>query len=138
MAATKVQANWTNVSFATTAITRVTACSFSQGGSLVGFGGDTDLYKTVQASLTSDPSASVTSADTGKLMGIPSGTNGTLTATHKDAKNAITGSVVYTITGAVAENAQTSGSYGQFGTATITFKCESSDGQTNPIAITYV
>lgn len=138
MAVTKVQANWANVSFNNTTITRVTACSFSQGGSLVGFGGDTDLYKTVQASLTSEPTASVTSADTGTIMSIASGTQGALTATHKDARNQVNGSVVYTFSGAVAENAQTSGAYAQFGTATITFKCVSSDGVTNPLSITYV
>jgi len=82
----------------------------------------------------SKPTASVNSADAGTLMGIAPGTTGALTATHRDALYATNGAIVYTLANAVAETAQTSGSFGQFGTASISFKCFSSDGATNPLS----
>ena len=44
MAATKAQINWTVVSSTATNITRVTNASVGQGGNLIKFKGDTDLY----------------------------------------------------------------------------------------------
>lgn len=134
MAATKVQANWANCSFANTTITRVSSCSFNQGGSLVEYAGDTDGFPTVLANLMSRPTANIASADAGTLMGIAPGTAGTFTATHKDILKAVNGSIVYVLANAVSENAQSSGSFGAAGTATLNFKAFSTDGTTNPLS----
>lgn len=136
MAASKLQANWTAVAFASSTLTRVTACSFSQGGQLVEFAADNDRYPTVLANLMSRPTASVTSADVGALMAIAPGTVGAFTATHADAFKAAGGAVVYILSNAVSENAQDSGPFGQFGTATLNFRAFSVDGVTNPLAFT--
>jgi hypothetical protein len=136
MAASKLQANWTAVSHGTTAISRVTQVSFSQGGSLATFAADGDHYPTVVVSLMNKPSASITSADTATLMGIAPGTTATLSATHKDAKGASGGDILYVLANAVVENVQTSGAHGQFGTSTVNLLAYSSDGTTNPLSFT--
>ena len=136
MAATKVQANWSGVAFNNTAITRVTNVSISQGGSLEMFSGDTDIFPVVACNLMNNPSASVTTADAGTVMGIAPGSSGSFTATHKDAKGQTSGDILYVIATAVAENTDTSGAHGGFGTATTTFKAISADGSTNPLSFT--
>lgn len=136
MAATKVQANWASVAHGSTTITRVTSVNFNQGGSLASFAGDGDRFDTVICNLMNKPSASVTTADAAVVMGIAPGTVASFSATHKDAARAAGGDILYVLTNAVAENATTTGAYGQFGNATITFKAYSSDGTTNPLAFT--
>ena len=136
MAATKLQANWTGVSLGTTSITRVTQVSFSQGGSLATYAADGDHYATVVVNLTNKPSASVTSSDTATVMGLAPGTTGTFSATHKDALGATGGDILYVMSNAVVENVQTTGSHGQFGSATMSLLAFSSDGETNPMSFT--
>lgn len=136
MAATKLQANWTAVSHGSTPITRVSQCSFNQGGSLQTYSADGDHFPTVITNLMSNPSASVTSADTAVLMAIAPGTTGTFSATHKDAKGSSGGDILYVLANAVAENAQTSGSHAAFGTSSMSLKAYSSDGSTNPLSFT--
>ena len=136
MAATKLQANWSAVAHGTTTITRVTQVSFSQGGSLASFSADGDHYPTVVVNLMNKPRASVVSADTATLMGVAPGTTATFSATHKDAKGATGGDILYVMANAVVENVETSGSHGQFGSATMTLLAYSSDGTTNPLSFT--
>jgi hypothetical protein len=136
MAATKLQANWSTVSHGATTITRVTSVSFNQGGSTQSYSGDTDHFPTVIVNLMSSPTASVTSADPAILMGIAPGTTATFSATHKDAKAATGGDILYTLINAVAETAQTSGSHAAFGTGSLSLKAYSSDGTTNPLSFT--
>lgn len=136
MAATKLQSNWTAVSHGTTPITRVSQVTFSQGGSLATFAADGDRFPTVVVNLMNKPRASVTSADTATLMGIAPGTTGTFSATHKDAKGASGGDILYVLANAVAENVDTSGNHGQFGSATMSLLAFSSDGATNPLSFT--
>jgi hypothetical protein len=134
--ASKLQANWSAVSHGTALITRVTQVSFSQGGSLSTFAADGDHYPTVVVNLMNKPTASITSADTATLMGIAPGTTATLSATHKDAKGATGGDILYVMANAVAENCNTGGAHGQFGTASISLLAYSSDGTTNPLSFT--
>jgi hypothetical protein len=136
MAATKLQANWTAISHGTTAISRVTHVSFSQGGSLATYSADGDHYPTVVVSLLNKPRASVTSSDTATLMGIGPGTTATFSATHKDAKGATGGDILYVMTNSVVENVETTGAHAQFGSATMTLLAYSSDGVTNPLSFT--
>jgi hypothetical protein len=134
--ATKLQANWTAVSHGATAITRVSQVSFSQGGSLATYAADGDHYPTVVVNLMSRPKATVTSSDTAALMGIASGTTATFSATHKDAKGATGGDILYVMANAVVENVETTGAHGQFGSATMSLLAYSSDGTTNPLSFT--
>jgi hypothetical protein len=136
MAATKLQANWSAVSHGTNAITRVTQVTFSQGGSLASYSGDGEHYPTVIVNLMSKPRAVVTSSDTATLMGIATGTTATFSATHKDAKGASGGDILYVMANSVVENVETSGSHGQFGSASMNLLAYSSDGVTNPLSFT--
>jgi hypothetical protein len=134
MAGTAAQINWTAVQFLTQSIKRVTNAMFSLGGSLITFKGDTDLYPSVIAAVTLEPRASITTGDPATMMGFAAGADGTLTATMKDAKGVAGGDVVFTMTHAVFENADTTGAHAQFGTVTGTFRSYAPDGQTPPLA----
>lgn len=136
MAATKLQANWTAVSFGTTSIHRVSQATFTQGGSLAAYSADGDRFPTVVVNTLSKPRATVTSGDAAALMAIAPGTEGTFSATHKDARGEVGGDILYVLSNAVAENAETSGSHGQFGSATLSLLAFSSDGITNPLSFT--
>jgi hypothetical protein len=136
MSATKAQINWASVTFGSSAITRITTGGFGQGGKLLKFKGDTDMYSTIIANVTNEPNARFTTADVGTVMGITPGTANTLTATLNDAKGATGGSVVFTMINAVFENADTTAQHAQFGTVTGTWQAFSSDGETNPLSFT--
>jgi hypothetical protein len=133
MSASKAQINWTAVAFATAPITRVTNASVGQGGSLIKFKGDTDMYPTIIANVDNEPHMSITTADVGNLMGIAPGAVGTLTATLNDAKGAVGGAVVFTMINAVFENADTQAQHAQFGSVTGTWQAFSTDGSTPPL-----
>lgn len=136
MAATKLQANWTAVSFGSAPITRVSHVSFTQGGTLSTYSGDGDHFPTVIANLMSKPRATVTSADAAAIMAISPGETASFSATHKDAKGEAGGDILYVLANAVAENSETSGAHGQFGSATLSLLAFSSDGVTNPLSFT--
>lgn len=136
MAASKIQLNWTGVAHGVTSITKVSSVSFSQGGALLEFSGDTDKFSTVVVNGVAKPTATITTADIGTVMGISPGTTASLTATHKDAKLASGGDILYTLSNAVAQNVTANGPFNQFGSATATFMAYSSDGSTNPLAFT--
>ena len=138
MSATKAQINWASVTFGSTAITRITTGGFGQGGKLLRFKGDTDMFSTVIANVTNEPHATFTTADVGTVMGITPGTTNTLAATLNDAKGATGGSVVFTMINSVFENADTSAQHAQFGTVTGTWQAFSTDGVTNPLSFTRV
>lgn len=136
MAATKLQRNWSAVSHNSVNITKVTNVSIDPGGKLIKFYGDGDLFPTTIVAQDSEPTASVDSGDIATIIGIAPGTTGTFTATHNDAKLAISGAIVYTLANAVARNASATGQRGQFGSATLTMDAFSSDGITNPLSFT--
>jgi hypothetical protein len=138
MSATRAQINWASVTFGSTAITRITTGGFGQGGKLIRFKGDTDMYSTVIANVTNEPGATFTTADVGTIMGIAPGTTNTLTATLNDAKGATGGAVVFTMINSVFENADTTAQHAQFGSVTGTWQAFSSDGVTNPLSFTRV
>src|ERR1035438_6001643 len=133
MAATKGNINWENVLWGSNAITRVTNASVSQGGSLIKFKGDIDLYPTIIANVDNEPSMSITTADVGTLMNFVSGNAATLVATLRDAKGAMGGNVIFTMANAVFETADTQAQHAQFGSVTASWQSFSSDGQTNPL-----
>jgi hypothetical protein len=134
MAATRAQLNWASVSFGSTPITRVTTGSFSQGGKLLKFSGDSDVFTTIIANVSNEPSASITTADVGTIMGIAPGSTNTLSATLNDAKGATGGAVVFTLINAVFENADTTAAHAQLGSVTGTWQAFSSDGVTSPLS----
>ncbi len=136
MAATKAQLNWASVSFGSTSITRVTNGSFMQGGKLLKFAGDTDIFTTIICNVSNEPSASFTTADVGTIMGIAPGTTNTLSATLNDAKGASGGAVLFSLINAVFENADTKAAHAQLGSVTGTWQAYSSDGQTSPLSFT--
>jgi hypothetical protein len=136
MSATKANINWTSVAFNSTSITRVTNASIGQGGSLIKFKGDTDLYPTIIANVDNEPHASITTADVGTMMGFVPGTAATLTASLNDAKEASGGGVAFTLINATFENADTQAQHAQFGSVTGTWQAYSTDGSTPPLSFT--
>ena len=139
MAATKRQMNWAPVSFTPSGGTESVASGVTQvqvntGGSLVKFSGDADRFNTLVVNDGNDPSMAITSADLNWLLSIPPGTRGAVAATHKDAKGATGGGMVYALANAIAESPQAGGQHRQIGSGTITFFAESSDGTTNPLS----
>lgn len=136
MAATKLQLNWTGVAHGSTNLTRITSINFAQGGTLLDYAGDNDKFPTVIVNGVAKPTASVTSSDPAALMGIAPGTTASLSATHKDAKLATGGDILYVLANAVAQNATATGAFNQFGSATGAFQSYSSDGSTNPLSFT--
>lgn len=136
MAISKLQANWSPVTFSGNPITMVTNVGIDQGGQVDTFKADADLYDVIAARLTSRPTCSITSGDEATMMALSG--NGIITANHNDALKVTAGAVLYTITTAAFENCNASGAHAAFGSSTATFKTFTSDGTTNPIAITRV
>jgi hypothetical protein len=134
MSATKRNINWSSVTFASSTLTGVTNATVGQGGSLLKFKGDIDVFPTLVVMVDQEPHVSVTSADVGLVMGFTPGQTSTLTLTHKDAKTATGGDVIFTMINAVFENADDSGAHAQVGSVTATWQGYSSDGQTNPLS----
>src|SRR5438045_1551526 len=109
MAATALQMNWSAVSFtpsggSLTAITKVDQVDFDPGGQLLPYSGDTNIYPTAIVNNRSEPRASVRSSNPAGLLAFTVGTAGSFTATHKDAKGATGGDIVYVLSNAVVEN----------------------------------
>jgi hypothetical protein len=141
MAATKRQMNWVPVTFTPTSgsvvtFSGVTNVSVDAGGSLVKFSGDGDHFPTTIVNDFQDPGITITCADLNALLTVSPGSRGTVAATHKDAKLATGGSMVYSLINAIAESPQVGGEHRQIGTGSVTFYAESSDGTTNPLSYT--
>lgn len=140
MSATGRQMNWTAVSFGSspspTAINGVNEVRVDPGGALKTYSGDTDKFPTTIVSDTQNPKVTVTTANVAIAQGFNCGTIGTVSATFQDAKLATGGAIVYTASNAVVENSEGGGAHQEFGEATISFLCYSSDGVTSPIAFT--
>jgi hypothetical protein len=135
MAATALQLNWSNVSFASTPISRVTSVMFGQGGELIEFSGDNARYPQVIANNINRPRCSITSGDVATLMAIVPGTSGTIAASQLDAIGASGGAINWTMTSAVHETSDDTGQWGQFASATCTFRSYAADGATPPLSI---
>jgi hypothetical protein len=136
MAATKLQANWIGVMMGATAITHVNSVQFRQGGSIEMYSADGDHYPTIAMNLMNKPTATVVSGDIAGLQGFAVGTQGTFTATHKDAKLQTGGDIVYTMVNAIVADVDATGAHAQVGSATMTLQATSVDGVTNPISFT--
>lgn len=141
MAATKRQKDWTAVGFTPTSgslvtITGVTQVAMDFGQNLVKFSGDGDLYPTCVVVDLSDPTITVTAADSIAINTICAGVRtGAFTATHKDAKAATGGAITYALSNARVMTGNNSGAHRQIGSGTISFCGESTDGTTSPLAI---
>jgi len=135
MAAAKLQLNWTGVTFASTSIAHVSSVMFGQGGELINFAGDNARYPQIIANNVSRPRCSITSGDIYTIMNFTTGQSGTISAVQKDAASGINGDITWTLSGAVHENSQQTGQWGQFASATATFQAYASDGSTNPLSI---
>jgi hypothetical protein len=140
VSATKRFMNWTGVTFTpvngtATTITGVTGVVIDAGGSLVKFSGDGDRYYTTVVNDHNEPTVTVQAADLSAIRANPSGSVGTFSATHNDARNGIgTGAITYTLTNAVIASNSIRGSHRQFGQGTLTLTAFSSDGVTNPLS----
>jgi hypothetical protein len=142
MPISRVQLNFASVGFTPTGgsltqITRVTAFNPGLGGSLTGFAGDGDIYMSLYAVTVINPKITIVSADMATLMNTwQPGTEGVLTGTIMDAKQATGGAVNFSVAYANFETADTSASHGSFASCTASWMCRSADGLTSPFTIT--
>jgi hypothetical protein len=133
--------NWSGVSFAPangtpTTITGISSISIDSGGSLAKYSGDGDRFNTTVVNDFNEPVIAIQSADLAAIKANPVGTVGTFVATHNDANNgAGTGAITYTLTNAVIASNPIHGAHRQFGLGTLTITAFSTDGVTNPLAI---
>jgi hypothetical protein len=132
---TKLNVNWSGVSFNSTAITKVTNGSFGLGGTLLKFKGDANIYSTVIMTPDIEPHCSFTTGDIATMLGFVPGTAGALAATLNDALGVSAGNISFTTSNAVFENADASAAHAQYGTTTGTWQMYSTDGLTNPLSI---
>lgn len=135
MAATGLNINWTAVSYNSTPIKRVTNVAINDSPQILPFAGDTDRYPTVLADVGGGVTITVTTGDAGTAFSLASGTAAAFTATHKDAKGAEGGDIIYTMS-AMVGNRTAGGQHAQFGQATVEFTGVSIDGLTNPLSFT--
>jgi len=133
MPATKRFMNWTSVSYNNTTATGVTNVSIAFNSNTVGFSGDNDRYMTTYVNDMNDPTVTVTTADAAWANAIGPGLRATFTATHRDAKGAANSSIVYTLANAISHAPDVAGAHRAYGSSTIIFKAESSDGATSPL-----
>lgn len=132
---TGLQRNWSAVSFANTSVTKVTKVDIDQGGKLIKFFGDGDIYPTTVVAQDNEPTVSLESGDIATVAGLGGpGTEGTFTGKHNDAKAAVNGAIVWTVINSVIRNNSASGPRGQFGSTTLQLDAYSSDGTTNPVS----
>jgi hypothetical protein len=139
MAATKLQMNWSGVSFGATAITRITTMDINPNGSLIHFKGDDDRYPVVVVNPDNEPSVSITSGDVGTIYGFAAGATGTITATLNDARGATVGSggaINFTVINCVFSAPTMSAGHGSIASATGNWSAYSPDGQTSPVSFT--
>lgn len=136
MAATKRQLNWAAVTHNSVAITGITNLRIAQGGQILTSSADNDRYTTFATLVMSKPTVTIETLDVAAAMGIASGTTGAFAATHKDAKGATDGDILWAITNVVIEDVESGGAHMALGSATIKGFAVSSDGQTNPISFT--
>jgi hypothetical protein len=136
MAATKGQINWTGIGWNSLTFTRITGCNVDQGGQLIRFKGDTDIYTSIIANVNNEPSVSVTSGDPASLHGIATGVSATWTGTLKDARGATGGDIIFVMINAVFETVTTNAQHAQFASATASWQGYSADGVTNPLTFT--
>lgn len=140
MAATNLQMNWSSVALlvgnTTTTFTRVDTVNFDEGGQLIGYSGDANVYNVALVNSMNDPKATINTSNPGQLLTLTVGTAGTLTATLNDAKLATSGAINYTLANAVVSNVTNAAQHAQYGTGTVIMEAYSADGTTNPLGFT--
>jgi hypothetical protein len=141
MAATKKQLNWSSVGFTPTAgslipFTGVQSVKITSGANFIRRSGDADRYPTTIVNDFNEPSMTISADDHIAMLTITPGSRGTVTATHKDAKLATGGNIVYSLANAVPGSPDLGGDHRQIGPASIQFWGESADGTTSPLSYT--
>lgn len=145
MSATKRYMNVKTFTFvisggSTITLTGKTKFGLDYKGDLVEFYGDGDKFPTTVVLGTSNPQMTIDTADVGTAQSLPPGTRGVATAVISDAKNvaggAGSGELSAVLSGAIVAGNTLTGQHKQFASGTITVQAESTDGVTNPLAIT--
>lgn len=136
MAATGLQVNWTGVAQGSNSITKVTSVKFNKKISIASHFGDDSPYAQAKAIKQIDVTASVDTGDESAILAIADSTSATFTATHKDAKHALNGDIIYSLANALPSGMDFSGAHGEFGKATLNLEGASSDGTTSPLSFT--
>lgn len=144
MAATLKHMNWT-VSFtpaggAATPILGVTDVQIDPQGNLLKLSGDGDRFNTTVVKDFEDPMVTIQSNNTAQYAALTTGTVGVLTCTHLDAINQSVGvgqfAIRYVLSNSVINKNSRGGAHRAFGKGSLSFDSYSSDGTTNPLAIT--
>jgi hypothetical protein len=120
------------------AITGVQSVKISGGADFIRRSGDADRFPTTIINHFNEPSMAISADDHLALLTITPGSRGTVTATHKDAKLATSGNIVYSLANATPGSPDLGGGHKQISEASIMFWGESSDGTTSPLSYTLV
>lgn len=140
MAATKRQMNWTGTQFtpgggSAQVATGVTNCAVNKGISDQAFSGDGDHYVTTRVRDFADPQITVTTADAFWLNTVSEAARGVFVTVNKDAKLASGGDITYTLSNCFVTSANFGGQHRAFGSGSVTFAGESTDGVTSPLGV---
>lgn len=139
MAATGLQMFWSLVTMTiatvTTTMTKVKNVTVDYGTVITGFAGDGDRYNTTLVNSFNNPKMTLTSGNLGQLLGLV-GAAGAFAATHKDAKGATGGDIIYALSNAVCGNVTTGGAHAEYGEGSLEVWSFSTDGITSPLAYT--
>ena len=141
MAKTDLQMNWAGVSFTPVAgvltpFNKIDNVDIDWGATILSYSGDADRYSTTKVNSMNDPKVSIKGSNVALLQQFSPGTTGTFAATHKDAKQAVGGDIVYVMANCIIGTPTSSGGHAQFGTATLTIESFSLDGVTSPLLMT--
>lgn len=136
MAATKLQMGWVGVQHGTTPVTNVDNVQVTIDVTLLPYAGDNSRWPTAVVSSMNGITLSVTSSDEAVLIGLAGGAVGTFTATHKDAKLAAGGDIVFTCINCVTGQVTAGGAHAAYGSSQLGMMAYSSDGVTSPLTFT--
>lgn len=139
MAATGLQVNWTAATFTPTSgspttINALRSARVDSGGSLIKFSGSNDRGPRVVVNDFNEPIIEVETGDIAAVMALLTGTAGSFTITHKDAKLGSLGDIVWTMNPCVVGSPRSDGQHRQFGNGSIRFEGYFADGQTHPLS----
>jgi len=132
--------NWAGTTFDSNSITEVQEVAFSEQNAVLNGSGDNALYDTATDVVGIRRMCRISTEDLADMNAFDTGDEGTLVSIHKaqgnNAGTAEAGDLTFTLSNAVCTSKGQSGRHRQWGQATAEFQAYSSDGATDPLAVT--
>ena len=124
----------TSATFNSSAFTGVTSVSYDDSGESTENRADADIYATAQKLTSAALTGSVEGIDQEAFAGVAIGTSAAFVVTGKRVSDDTI--VTLTLSNCMMLGVSTGQNHSDSGSATLTFKCTSSDGTTSPAAYT--